>query len=49
MTRAQGIIWTRVALIVGASRPHRAAVPLGVINPLTMIAPSQMAFELVRI
>ena len=46
MTRARGIIWTRVALIVGAVGLIELLCRLGVIKPLTMIAPSQMAFEL---
>lgn len=48
MTRARGIIWTRVALIVAAVGFIELLCRLGVIKPLTMIAPSQMALELVR-
>ena len=48
MTRARGIIWTRVALIAGAVGVIELLCRLGVIKPLTMIAPSQMAFELAR-
>ena len=46
MTRAGN--WTRVALIVGAMRLIELLCHLGVIKPLTMIAPSQMALELAR-
>jgi NitT/TauT family transport system permease protein len=48
MTRARGIIWTRVAFIVAAVGFIELLCRLGVIKPLTMIAPSQMALELVR-
>ena len=48
MTRARGIIWTRVAWIVGAIGLIELLCRLGVIKPLTMIPPSQMAFELAR-
>ena len=48
MTRARGIIWTRVALIVAAVGFIELLCRLDVIKPLTMIAPSQMALELAR-
>ena len=48
MTRAKGIICTRVALIVGAVGLIELLCRLGMIKPLTMIAPSQMALELAR-
>ena len=48
MTRARGIIWARVALIAGAVGVVELLCRLGAIKPLTMIAPSQMAFELAR-
>ncbi len=48
MIRARGIIWTRVALIVAAVSIIELLCRLGVIKPLTMIAPSQMALELAR-
>jgi ABC-type nitrate/sulfonate/bicarbonate transport system permease component len=48
MTRAKGIIYTRVALIVGALGSIELLCRLGMIEPLTMIAPSQMAFKLAR-
>ncbi len=48
MTRARGIFWTRVALIVLAVGLIELLCRLGVIRSLTMIAPSQMAFELAR-
>src|SRR6516162_4166448 len=48
MTRARGIVVTRVALIVGVVGVVELLCRLGVIKPLTMISPSQMAFELAR-
>lgn len=48
MTRAQAIIWTRVAWIAGAIGLIELLCRLGVIKPLTMIAPTQMASELAR-
>jgi len=48
MTRAGGIIWTRVALIAGVVGLVELLCRLGAIKPLTMIAPSQMAFALAR-
>jgi NitT/TauT family transport system permease protein len=48
MTRARGIFWTRVGLIVFAVGLIELLCRLGVISSLTMIAPSQMAFELGR-
>ena len=46
MTRARGIVLTRVALIVGVIGVLELMCRLGVIKPLTMSSPSQMAFEL---
>jgi NitT/TauT family transport system permease protein len=48
MTRARGIVLTRVALIAGVIGVVELLCRLHVINPLTMISPSQMAFELAR-
>ena len=48
MSRAQAILWTRVALIVGAIGLIEALCRFGVINPLTMLAPSQMAAALTQ-
>jgi len=48
MTRGRGIVVTRVALIVGVIGVVELLCRLGVIKPLTMISPSQMAFELAR-
>ena len=48
MTRARSIIWTRVALIAGAVGLIELLCRMGIIKPLTIIAPSQMAFELAR-
>jgi NitT/TauT family transport system permease protein len=48
MTRARGIIWTRVALIVATVGFIELLCRLDVIKSLTMIAPSQMALELAR-
>ena len=49
MTRARGIVLTRVAVAVGAVGLIELLCRLGVIKPLTMISPSQMAFELARL
>ena len=48
VTRAQGIIWTRVALIAGSIGVIELLCRVRVIKPLTMIAPSQMVLELAR-
>ena len=48
MTRGRGIVVTRVSLIVGVIGVVELLCRLGVIKPLTMIAPSQMALELAR-
>jgi NitT/TauT family transport system permease protein len=48
MTRARAIIWTRVAVISGAVCLIELLCRLGVIKPLTMTAPSQMALDLGR-
>jgi len=48
MTRARRIIWTRIALIAAAVGVIELMCRVGVINPLTMIAPSQMVLELWR-
>jgi hypothetical protein len=48
MTRARSIIWTRLVLIAGAIGLIELLCRLGIIKPLTIIAPSQMAFELAR-
>jgi NitT/TauT family transport system permease protein len=48
MTRARGVIWTRVAFIVAAIGCIELLCRLGAIKPITMIAPSQMALELAR-
>jgi len=48
MTRARGIVLTRVALIVGVVGVVELLCRLHVIKPLTVISPSQMAFELAR-
>ena len=48
MTRARGIVLTRVALIIGVIGVVELLCRLHVIKPLTMISPSQMAFELAR-
>ena len=48
MTRAQHIIWTRAALIAGSIGVIELLCRVGVIKPLTMIAPSRMVLELAR-
>ena len=48
MSRPQAILWTRVGLIVGAIALIEALCRFGVINPLTMLAPSQMAAALTQ-
>ena len=48
MTRARSIITTRLALITAAIGLVELLCRLGIIKPLTMIAPSQMALELAR-
>ena len=48
MTRGRAIVWTRVALITGVVGVVELLCRVGVIKPLTMIAPSQMAIELAR-